>query len=274
MKKIKLRVNSLRLLFSMILISMFLTLTAFADSSIVENDLGNGTWSYTITFEDAGVSNGSFYALVIVSGDDFSIDVDDIIYMDQKTAAQDGSIVFDNVIPKNYAGGRVYVTGLASPVYIGDLPSHGVSYSGSINCSEATGSDFPVVKFIDASQNEVTANVKKTADGIYAFDFAGISAGDYTLEISKVGHATLSEDVSITVSVSDVSKTINRLGDINKDGLVSIVDIALLKDYILGISTLDAYSIKIADVDSSGGANIVDLSIIKDYILGVINTFN
>lgn len=60
----------------------------------------------------------------------------------------------------------------------------------------------------------------------------------------------------------------NLRGDVDDDGIVSIADVSMLIDYILG-SSVEANQSN-ADVDRDGSVNISDVSTLIDYILGSI----
>lgn len=65
--------------------------------------------------------------------------------------------------------------------------------------------------------------------------------------------------------------TSGKLGDLNLDGQIDVMDFALMKKYLLGIETLkDA---KLADLDASGAVDVMDYSLFKKYLLGMIITF-
>ncbi|HEX9062725.1 MAG TPA: dockerin type I repeat-containing protein, partial [Clostridia bacterium] len=72
-----------------------------------------------------------------------------------------------------------------------------------------------------------------------------------------------------------IKKSVIRIGDINKDGIVNSKDYALLKRHILGIDgyILKGESMLAADVDDNGTLTSKDLAYIKRYILNIINIF-
>ena len=64
------------------------------------------------------------------------------------------------------------------------------------------------------------------------------------------------------------------LGDVNKDGVVDIADILLLRKHIVGIYVLNEISLTNADVDVSSVVDVLDLLFLRKYLLGVINSFD
>ncbi|ADL52514.1 dockerin type I domain-containing protein [Clostridium cellulovorans] len=63
------------------------------------------------------------------------------------------------------------------------------------------------------------------------------------------------------------------LGDVNVDGKVNSIDMAIVKQYILGTKTFSDAELKAADVDANGKVNAIDLALYKQYILGSITKF-
>ena len=56
-------------------------------------------------------------------------------------------------------------------------------------------------------------------------------------------------------------------GDINGDGNVDILDVALLRAHIVGNKTLTDDEVKIADVNGDNNADIIDVALIRNYIV-------
>jgi endoglucanase len=58
-------------------------------------------------------------------------------------------------------------------------------------------------------------------------------------------------------------------GDLNQDGQVNAIDLALLKKYLLGMSD-EVLSLKNADVNQDGTVNVIDYANLQRYLLGKI----
>ncbi len=253
-----------------LLMAVFFSSSALATSGVVETDLGGGAWSYEATLEDAGVVSGKYYAVVAVRGDGFTFEASDILYIEQKVASKEGAIKFANIIPKNYGGGKVYITGLNSPVYVGDLNSHGISYSGYL---KYYGGELPVIKLVGDNNVEYVATVTSISDNRCSFRFDGVVSGDYKFEVSSAQYATFEEDLTIDSTATNVEKSIYKLGDVTRDGIINTADISKIIDSILLKISLDDYEKEVADVNRDGRVSMADVSRIMDYILRKITNF-
>lgn len=65
-----------------------------------------------------------------------------------------------------------------------------------------------------------------------------------------------------------------KLGDIDNDAQISALDLALVKQHLLGTKLLTGDALKAADVNASGDIEALDLSEIKQYLLGKITKFS
>ncbi|WOO37090.1 non-reducing end alpha-L-arabinofuranosidase family hydrolase [Anaerocolumna sp. AGMB13020] len=61
------------------------------------------------------------------------------------------------------------------------------------------------------------------------------------------------------------------LGDLNSDGTIDSTDLMSLKQFLLGLVTLNNPTL--ADLDASGSVDALDFSLLKQYLLGIITTF-
>lgn len=65
--------------------------------------------------------------------------------------------------------------------------------------------------------------------------------------------------------------TDGKLGDLNFDGQINVMDFVLMKKYLLGTETLK--NPKLADLDGNGKVDVIDYSLLKKYLLGSITSF-
>lgn len=62
-----------------------------------------------------------------------------------------------------------------------------------------------------------------------------------------------------------------KLGDLNSDGQIDVMDFVLMKKHLLGIETIE--NIKLADLDANGTVDALDFILLKQYLLGTITVF-
>ncbi|PYG86909.1 dockerin type I repeat protein [Ruminiclostridium sufflavum DSM 19573] len=62
-------------------------------------------------------------------------------------------------------------------------------------------------------------------------------------------------------------------GDLNSDGAVDALDIALVKQNLLGNTTLTSAQKTAGDVDASGSIDAIDFALMKQYLLKIIEKF-
>ncbi|EGD45889.1 Dockerin type 1 [Ruminiclostridium papyrosolvens DSM 2782] len=65
-----------------------------------------------------------------------------------------------------------------------------------------------------------------------------------------------------------------KLGDVDNDTFVSALDLAAVRQHILGLKTLTGEAFKAADVNANGEIEALDLSELKQFLLGKITKFS
>lgn len=63
------------------------------------------------------------------------------------------------------------------------------------------------------------------------------------------------------------------LGDVNNDSFINILDVTMVNNHVLGISTLTNAQKEVADVNGDGLINILDVTLIAQMSLGIITQF-
>ncbi|QIK69980.1 endo-beta-N-acetylglucosaminidase [Erysipelothrix sp. HDW6C] len=58
-------------------------------------------------------------------------------------------------------------------------------------------------------------------------------------------------------------------GDINGDGKVTVVDLAMMKSHMMGVRTLAGDQFKRADINGDGKITVVDLAMLKSHMMGI-----
>ena len=263
--------------------------------------VGTTPANYSVTFTDASLKNGGFYVLLsvnaTVSNNNYEHDAiseDSIQYIDQVIAggtAENGSISFENFIPKSLGKDQVLLLGGSfngknSPVALGVILSQGVEVSGFIQSYkpnvETKIEFFPAGTYAANKNNIVNFAGAPEAEGSVVSDstsiflttqkfvVSGVGEGKYDVRISKAEHL----DYWITdyeVGGSDCTMNASekpyllRCGDVERTytkGSIIITDLSVIiasENY--GKSAANADNVK-ADLDGNGFIDITDLSIV------------
>ena len=69
------------------------------------------------------------------------------------------------------------------------------------------------------------------------------------------------------------SASTNKFGDVNNDGVVSIIDASEIQFYIVNLHKLNSLSLRLADVDGDGFVSIMDATSIQRYLVSFIDKF-
>ena len=64
-----------------------------------------------------------------------------------------------------------------------------------------------------------------------------------------------------------------KLGDVNNDGNITASDYVLIKNHIMGNSSLHDTAKSAADVNRDGSISASDYVLVKNYIMGIITSF-
>lgn len=101
------------------------------------------------------------------------------------------------------------------------------------------------------------------------YSFATVPAGDYTLEVSKTGHATYTEDISVDSVAVTCNLTIYLLGDVDLSGNVDVNDVNIMRQYLVGnLESLSDRQLAIFDVTQDDATDIADPNQILQYLVG------
>lgn len=81
-----------------------------------------------------------------------------------------------------------------------------------------------------------------------------------------------SEDMNITaVFVEEGVESVILKGDLNANGSIDSIDFAIMREYLLGIKSLNEGDLETADLNEDGLANNSDFALMRQYLLGIIN---
>ena len=176
-------------------------------------------------------------------------------------------LVNGNILCQYASSSNHYVTN-GSTVTVGniDLPvkAKGVEVSGTIT---SYGSNTDAVPVTLTKQGETVPAFTDTVTGNNAaYSFETVPAGTYTLKVEKKGHAPWTE--SITVGSTAVTKdvTIYLIGDVNKDGVVTPLDMQRLYNHLNGTAILTDTTA--ADVNQDGSVTPLDMQRLYNHLNG------
>lgn len=108
---------------------------------------------------------------------------------------------------------------------------------------------------------DVSSNSKNNGANIHQWGYFGADAFNQKWSFQKVGNDPVSSDPSN-----------GKLGDVNEDGLIDIVDALLVAQYYVGQNPQN-FNKTYADVNSSGEIDIVDSLLIAKAYVGAISEF-
>lgn len=132
--------------------------------------------------------------------------------------------------------------------------STGSTVSGTVTSfGEATE---PVT--IRLLENGTEIDKVTSTDGTYSF--SSVSPGTYTIEVSKLNHATRTYE--ITVEREDITEAlkIHLKGDINGDGRVNVADVAKANAHAKKTVYLEGYDLQCADINGDSRVNVADVA--------------
>ncbi len=170
-------------------------------------------------------------------------------------------------------GGAVVIDGTAYPVsksYFNTLTltnitvpvkAKGVEVRGTVKSYGSASDDVTVTL---TKQGETGTDFTDTLTGasgsapyIQNYSFATVPAGTYTLKVEKKGHAPWTEEITVDSSAVTKDVTVYLIGDVNKDGAVSIADVQRLYTHLNKTDLLTDTST--ADVNGDGVISITDI---------------
>jgi hypothetical protein len=100
-----------------------------------------------------------------------------------------------------------------------------------------------------------------------------LEGGVIPAETSETTAAAESETTDETTSSGSENVKATLLGDVTCDGGVNVLDVTMLKQYVVKIHTLNAQQSANADVISDGTIDVKDLGQLIKYIIKVIDKF-
>lgn len=73
----------------------------------------------------------------------------------------------------------------------------------------------------------------------------------------------------MSVTIGDKTYVVSKLGDVNEDGQIDIIDLALIKRHLIGTATLQNQDYRAAKLQNNAKEiDIIDMALLKRYLIG------
>ena len=139
--------------------------------------------------------------------------------------------------------------------------------------------DYFKLKLKGATETHETPEVSETTESTDSFKIEEenlLVEPETTLENiqKKYEDAKLEGELIATgakIEIEEKKYSIVKLGDVNGDGIIDIIDLTLIKRHLLGIRLITDSYLRAADLELSENneLDIIDLTLLKRYLLGI-----
>lgn len=173
---------------------------------------------------------------------------------------------------KNYDGEYDEANNITVLQFVHDDPAStaDISVSGTI---KSYGSASDAVTVTLTKQDATTAftapltGASGSAPYSQDYSFSAVPAGTYTLKVEKKGHAPWTENITVgTDNITGKDVTIYLIGDVNKDGAISVSDMQRLYAHLNGTKPLTDTST--ADVNNDKVISVSDMQRLYAHLNG------
>lgn len=229
---------------------------AFAASAAPVNYTANEDGSFDVSYTGTA---GEYYALVIVEGIAAEgtapvITSSSIQYIDQVTAAADGTATFNGVLLKtDGVKGTVYLGGsdLDAAKLLGYVNNSGDEETFTVSGTVTSDSAKEAKVTLTSTTDEAKVFTVDTASGSYTIS---VPADTYKFVVTKAAHLSYTKN-ELEVK-ADVAKDVElKGGDITADGIIDFDD---WTEVIMNYST----ATESADITGDGIVNFDDLTLV------------
>ena len=190
-----------------------------------------------------------------------------ILYVNQAQAGEDGVVNFETVYPMALEDSVIWLTGGPAPVALAsiDVPEPvGVTVSGTVTSFGKTTNAVTITLSNNVSTYTTTA-AGGSENAAWSFTEA-IPSGTYTLTISKIGHGSYTEEITVGTDKVEKAVSIYLLGDINMDGKYTSVDTLMCKRIVAETLVPNTRQAVLADVNKDGKHTSVDTLMMKRLV--------
>ena len=139
--------------------------------------------------------------------------------------------------------------------------SEGVTVSGTVT-SFGSETDEVTIELIKKGETKPAYSKAATGNSV-EYSIAGVTAGEYTLRVSKKNNVTYSEIINISTNIQK-EITIYLIGDINRDKKVNIQDVIKLLNHVNKTAPIaDDY---LCDINNDSKVNIQDVIRLLNHV--------
>ena len=165
-------------------------------------------------------------------------------------------------------GFTAYTCKVCSRSYVDNFTGPGIEVKGIVSTS-AFEDDEVTVTLLLKGETEPLKTLKLTGNSA-AYSFTDVTAGEYTITVSKNNHYSQSFDFSVVDEiVIEKDLLIYAYGDVNRDGKLNILDSTVTLRHIKRIEPLDDEAFAVADINGNGNITVSDYAMIVKQIKGI-----
>lgn len=142
--------------------------------------------------------------------------------------------------------------------------SEGVTVSGTVT-SFGSETDEVTIELIKKGETKPAYSKAATGNSV-EYSIAGVTAGEYTLRVSKKVHVTYKENLLIAEDLTSKNIKLFLRGDVNKDGSIDATDMQRIYTHMNGTNPLS--DIECGDVNQDGNIDATDMQRIYTHMNG------
>ena len=176
---------------------------------------------------------------------------DNLLYISQETADENGSINLDFTMKEEYENAVVF----AVPMKQTDISAAAVKMDNL----KYTGEEQFVNPTVELDGNTLVEGI----DYMLCGDYSATEPGQYTVTIRGIGLYTGETELTYYVN--------SNLGDVDLNGKITVADAVMIQKHIANIITLDDEQFDRADVDGNGKITVADAVLVQKHIANIIS---